>query len=335
MSASSRSMSLADRRARADHLDLGVVGRPVRVAEQVRALLAQRQQLGQHRAVLRVRDAQVLAREGAAHGRVVRVGAHGDQVGVLGGQGDEALVVGGVRREEVLGEAGELLGAHADRPRALTDVAGELEPELGAALGQRAQAVALGGGPVDPRAAEVAQHVLVQALGVRVETRGVGRAERLPELAVEPALGREVLGGLGALLGALAERRRRVDLGEQVRRGGRLAERDVGRVPRSRTSAALRVVPSLSVARCVRASSSAASIVVVRKSVHPASSAGSVRGSSVMRRNLPARTHAWPAHSRRRSPRFSTARSGWRASHPSLLSCHGGHPAARLGRTRV
>ncbi len=146
----------------ADHLHVGVVGRPVVVADQGRQLLPQREHLLEQR--LRGRPAAL-----AEHGHqvppdvlVVREHPHRDRVGVVGRDRDQPVIAGRVGGEPVLGQAGEPLGGDPDRADVVAGDLVELLVELGQPVADRRDP-----GPgllvaVDTRPPEVLAHLLEQ-----------------------------------------------------------------------------------------------------------------------------------------------------------------------------
>ena len=185
----------------------------------------------EHAVVGGPRDREELRDEVAARLRVMGEGAERHDVGVVGRDRDEPVVAHRVRRDPVVGQAGELLGSHPDAPHVLADVLAELLAQQDGSLGELAQPRPRRLVAVDAGAAEVAQRALEHAGRVGVEATAVDRREHGIQLGVEAEVGVELLHVLGDLLGALAHRLVGVNLGEERadRRG--VGERELRVVP--------------------------------------------------------------------------------------------------------
>ncbi len=147
---------LEDGLAAADHLDLGVVVGPVGIAEQLRLLVPQVENLLQYGVIHRPTAVECGEGEVLAHGGVPRERPYRDEVRRVGRQLDQLVVADRMGVDEVRREPVELVGPDPDRTDVVADPAAEVLVEHGEPLRYRAQAVAHLVRPIDAGAAEVA-----------------------------------------------------------------------------------------------------------------------------------------------------------------------------------
>ena len=163
----------ADRVAGADHLGLGVVVGPARVAEQGGLLVPGREQLLEDGVVLRPGEVEEAVRDLAAGHGVAREREEREQVRVLRGDRDQPVLVRRVPGDEVLGQPVERGGGHQRRTTPVADVAVERLAEVGQPLVERADPLAGLLVAVDAGPPEVAQRLVEHPLGAVVERLAV------------------------------------------------------------------------------------------------------------------------------------------------------------------
>ncbi len=220
-----------DRWPRADHLDLGVVRRPVGVAECRGELTADLEKLVQDRVVGRPGPVLECRKQFRSQLPVVGEGPHRHEVGVLRGQDDQAVLTRGVRPEEVLRQPDQPGRVDPDRAHVVADAAAERLGEGGLALRQLSHPragllVAVDGGPP-----EVAKDPLEQSGGARVEPGPVECRERVEDRTVLRDLDLQPVGLLLQPLGLLAHRLVRMDVGVERAQRGDAAQRRLEPVP--------------------------------------------------------------------------------------------------------
>ena len=108
---------LGNRRARPDHLDLRVIGGPIGIPQQLGHLVAQVEDLVQHRVIRGPAPVQEGRMQFLPRRCVAREGREREQIGIVGRDAHESVGVRRVRRDVVLGQAvepvcGDLDAAH-------------------------------------------------------------------------------------------------------------------------------------------------------------------------------------------------------------------------------
>ena len=194
-------------------------------------LPADLEELGEQRVVGRPGAVEELHPQRPARVAVTPVRRERHDVGVVGGQRDEAVLVDGVGVDPVLRHALELVGRDLDRADVVADVLAELLPDEDGPLRQLLDPGAGGVVLVDAAAVEVEQRLVQQPLRGGVQTGAVDGGEHLVEVAVEAQVGVELLDLLHRRLAARAHRLHGVDLAEQRRHRGDVADGDAHVVP--------------------------------------------------------------------------------------------------------
>ncbi len=145
-----------------------------------------------------------------------------------------------MRLDEVGGQPLERGGGHPDLAPTLADVPRERQRQLGVAVGELANALAIGIRQIDAATTEVPTDLVEEAPLIGVEPVGVEVVEDAPQVAVEKASRLQGLDRLGLGLGRVADARVGVRFAEQVGGGGSLGERELGLVPEGESLAGAR-----------------------------------------------------------------------------------------------
>ncbi len=197
-------MNSRRRLRRADHLVFRRVGRPARIAEDRRQLVALLQHAREHVEVLRVAAQSIEPPQLLARLVALGVGDERNVVGIIGRDRDFAVAVGGVRRLVVLGQPFQIGGVDEQRAHVVFDVLAELLADLEQLFAQLLDARARRFVLVDTRAPQIAQRlgdVIARRLLLLDE---IDRRQRVVDPAVERQLRRQRVDLLLALIGGVA-----------------------------------------------------------------------------------------------------------------------------------
>ena len=225
------SMNSGMRGTLADHLDLGVVARPVGVPQQGGLLRADVEEVGEHGLVVGPADVQEAVCHGTAGLGVARVGEEGNRVGVLRADLHLALRVGDVLGDVVLGETVERRDREARRATPVADAARERLGQLALPEVQVPQPLPGRLVEVDAGPAESAQGSLQHARSACVEVVRLEGGQLGEDVVVEVEVGAEPPGLDLELLGRLDHGRVGVHGADQRRQCGHVAQRDGDVVP--------------------------------------------------------------------------------------------------------